>query len=61
MMIGAVIPLMIGLLKTLTKQRTLVLKKDVKDSTTYEVNTEPKSGYRAGSVYSCNYREPKIL
>jgi cytoskeletal protein RodZ len=34
-------------------------QKDVKDSTTYEVNTEPKSGYRAGSVYSYNYREPR--
>lgn len=30
----------------------------VKDSTNYEVNTEPKSGYRSGSVYSYNYREP---
>ncbi len=30
----------------------------VKDSTTYEVNTKPKSGYRSGSVYSYNYREP---
>lgn len=30
----------------------------VKDSTTYEVSTEPKSGYRSGSVYSYSYREP---
>lgn len=31
----------------------------VRDSTTYEVNTEPKSGSRSGSVYSYSYREPK--
>ena len=31
----------------------------VKDSTTYEVNTNPKSGSRSGSVYSYNYREPR--
>lgn len=31
----------------------------VKDSTTYEANTEPKSGSRSGSVYSYNYREPR--
>jgi len=44
MMIGAVIPLtMIGTLKTPENSSS---KKDVKDSTTYEVNTEPKSGYR---------------
>lgn len=30
----------------------------VRDSTNYEVNTEPKSGYRSGSVYSYGYREP---
>lgn len=32
---------------------------NVRDSTTYEVNSEPKSGYRSGSVYSYNYREPR--
>jgi uncharacterized integral membrane protein len=30
----------------------------VRDSTTYEASTEPKSGYRSGSVYSYSYREP---
>lgn len=29
-----------------------------RDSKTYEASTEPKSGYRTGSVYSYNYREP---
>jgi uncharacterized integral membrane protein len=31
---------------------------DVRDSKTYEVSNEPKSGYQAGSVYSYSYREP---
>ncbi len=31
----------------------------VRDYTNYEVNAEPKSGSRSGSVYSYSYREPK--
>lgn len=30
----------------------------VRDSTTKEVSSEPKSGYQSGSVYSYSYREP---
>ena len=30
----------------------------VRDSTTYELRTEPKSGYQSGSVYSYSYRDP---
>lgn len=33
-------------------------QKDLRDSKTYEVSTEPKSGYRSGSAYSYSYREP---
>ncbi|RUR72267.1 LapA family protein [Chlorogloeopsis fritschii PCC 9212] len=31
----------------------------VRDSYTYEKPQEPQSGYKSGSVYSYNYREPK--
>lgn len=30
----------------------------IRNSTTYEVNTQPKSSSRSGSVYSYSYREP---
>ncbi len=35
-----------------------VTQDPARDYTNYEANTEPKSGYRSGSVYSYNYREP---
>ena len=41
------------------KTRNSSSQDDIRDSTNYEVKQEPKSGYRSGSVYSYNYREPK--
>jgi hypothetical protein len=40
------------------KTRDFNSQKDVRDSRTYEASTEPKSGFRSGSVYSYSYRDP---
>ena len=40
------------------KARNYSSQNTVRDSTSYEVSTEPKSGYQSGSVYSYSYREP---
>lgn len=40
------------------KTRNSSSQDDIRDSTTYEVKQEPKSGSRSGSVYSYSYREP---
>lgn len=39
-------------------KRNFSSQNTVRDSTTKEVSSEPKSGYQSGSVYSYSYREP---
>lgn len=39
-------------------KRNFSSQNTVRDSTTYEISSEPKTGYQSGSVYSYSYREP---